>query len=39
MAKTEQSNGIDGPAKALAGSINTGQTAEITKMQNLLKTI
>lgn len=39
MAKTEQSNGIDAPAKALAGSINTGQTAEITKMQNLLKTI
>jgi uncharacterized protein (DUF305 family) len=37
MAKTEQGQGINADAKALADAIVTSQTAEITKMQNMLK--
>ena len=39
MARTEQSDGVNPSAHALAGSIITGQSAEITRMQDLLKTI
>jgi uncharacterized protein (DUF305 family) len=37
MAKDEQAKGAYAPAKTLAGSIITGQTAEITTMRGLLK--
>jgi uncharacterized protein (DUF305 family) len=37
MAKTEQSKGEYGPAKTLAASIITAQTAEINQMNTLLK--
>ncbi|WP_127356529.1 DUF305 domain-containing protein [Actinacidiphila soli] len=37
MAKTEQSKGEYGPAKTLAASIITAQTAEINQMNALLK--
>ncbi|GAA0371319.1 DUF305 domain-containing protein [Actinoallomurus spadix] len=36
MAKTEQAQGSNADAKALAGSIITSQSAEITTMRNLL---
>lgn len=36
MAGTEQAQGSSADAKALAGSIVTSQSAEITKMRNLL---
>ena len=37
MAKTEQSDGKNADAIALAEQIDSGQTAEITAMQGLLK--
>ncbi|WP_433173713.1 DUF305 domain-containing protein [Actinoallomurus sp. CA-150999] len=37
MAKTEQAQGSNADAKALASSIISSQSAEITTMQNLLK--
>ncbi|MDT3446919.1 MULTISPECIES: DUF305 domain-containing protein [unclassified Pseudofrankia] len=39
MATTEQRDGFYGPAKELAGSIVTSQTAEITTMEKLLENI
>jgi uncharacterized protein (DUF305 family) len=39
MADTELRDGRYGPAKQLAASISTSQTAEITAMQNLLTTL
>lgn len=36
MARTEQAEGAYGPAKKMAGSIITSQTAEITRMKKLL---
>ncbi|ATW46896.1 DUF305 domain-containing protein [Streptomyces peucetius] len=36
MAKTEQADGADEPAKKMAGAIITSQTAEITRMNKLL---
>jgi uncharacterized protein (DUF305 family) len=39
MAKTEQGQGINADAKALADSIVTSQSAEITRMQDLLRNI
>jgi Domain of unknown function (DUF305) len=39
IAKTEQAEGSNGDAKALADSIVTHQAAEITTMQNLLQTL
>jgi uncharacterized protein (DUF305 family) len=39
MARTEQEEGVNPDAKALAGSIVTSQTAEITRMRNLLKNL
>jgi uncharacterized protein (DUF305 family) len=36
MAKTEQAQGFSADAKALASSIVTSQSAEITEMQKLL---
>ncbi|MFE2432725.1 DUF305 domain-containing protein [Streptomyces sp. NPDC059373] len=38
MATTEQSKGAYGPAKTLAASVITAQTAEIKKMSDLLNT-
>ncbi|MEO5877254.1 MAG: DUF305 domain-containing protein [Streptosporangiaceae bacterium] len=37
MAKEEQSKGSSAPAETLAGSIITGQTAEISTMRGLLR--
>lgn len=39
MAKTEQEQGANPDAKALASSIVASQSAEITRMQNLLKNV
>jgi uncharacterized protein (DUF305 family) len=39
MAKTEQANGSNPQAIALARSIETSQTAEVTEMAQLLKTL
>lgn len=39
MARTEQASGRFPEAKAMAGEIVTSQTAEITKMRELLKTM
>ncbi|QUW85704.1 DUF305 domain-containing protein (plasmid) [Streptomyces mirabilis] len=38
MAKTEKSNGVYGPAKALADDVITAQSAEITQMNKMLGT-
>jgi uncharacterized protein (DUF305 family) len=39
MAKTEQANGSNPQAKALAHSIETSQTAEVTEMAQMLKNL
>jgi uncharacterized protein (DUF305 family) len=39
MAKTEQANGSNPQAKALAHSIETSQTAEVTEMAQRLKNL
>lgn len=39
MAKTEQANGSNPQAKALAQSIETSQTAEVTEMAQMLKNL
>lgn len=39
MARTEQTHGINPDAKALAHTIDTSQTTEISQMQQLLGTI
>ncbi|MFC8535781.1 DUF305 domain-containing protein [Streptomyces sp. NPDC057249] len=36
MARTEQADGVHGPAKTMAAAIITSQTAEITQMNELL---
>ena len=38
MARTEQQHGACGPAKKMAASIVTTQTAEITQMRTMLGT-